>query len=185
MWSCERSTIGRRRLLAGFGSTCFGLLCVTGCEVRPLYGERRDTGRSTADEIAQVEIKALPDRTGQQFNNLLRDRLNPRGLPAEPLYVLEIRLSETISELALRRDETATRANLKLRADYQLRRKDDKRVVLNGFAQSVNSYNILESQFATQIAEQNARERGLRELSDDIRARLAVYLLRAGWSGEG
>ncbi len=185
MWSCERSTVGRRRLLAGLGGSCLGLLFVTGCEVRPLYGQRRDTGRSTVDEIAQVEIKALPDRTGQQFKNLLRDRLNPRGLPTEPLYVLELKLSETISELALRRDETATRANLKLRADYQLRRKDDRQVVLNGSAQSINSYNILESQFATQIAEQNARERGLRELSDDIRARLAVYLLRAGWFGEG
>ncbi len=185
MWSCERSAIGRRRLSGGLGLLCLALLCLSGCEVRPLYGERRDTGRSTVDEIAQVEIKALPNRTGQQFNNLLRDRINPRGLPAQPLYVLEIQLSESISELALRRDETATRANLKLRADYQLRRKEDKKIVLNGSAQSVNSYNILESQFATQIAEQNARERGLRELSDDIRARLAVFLLRAGAAGEG
>ncbi len=185
MWSYERRTVGRRRLLAGLGVSSFGLLCLAGCEIRPLYGQRRDTGRSTVDDIAQVEVKALPDRTGQQFNNLLRDRLNPRGLPAQPLYVLELQLSESISELALRQDETATRANLKLRADYLLRRKEDKEIVLDGFVQSVNSYNILESQFATQVAEQNARERGLRELSDDIRARLAVFLLRADRAAEG
>ncbi len=179
MSSCEREATSRRRLLTLLAVSSLGLLGLSGCGFRPLYGRQSDTGGSTVDEIARVQIKPLPDRTGQQFNNLLRDRLNPRGLPADPLYVLEVQLSESISELALRDDETATRANLKLKAEYVLWSRADREVLLDGFAQSVNSYNILDSQFATQVAEQNARERGLRELSDDIRARLALFLLRA------
>ena len=51
-------------------------------------------------------------------------------------------------------------------------------MVFSGQSNSVNSYNIVDSQFATFISERDARERALRELSEDIRLRLATYFAR-------
>ena len=38
------------------------------------------------------------------------------------------------------------------------------------------SYNILDSEFATLMAEKDARARAIREISEDIRIRLSVFL---------
>lgn len=82
-------------------------------------------------------------------------------------------------ELALRSDETATRADLDLVAEFTLRRPSAEDVLFRGHGRSINSYNIRTSQFATHVSEQDARERGLRELADDIRAQVAIYFARA------
>ena len=49
----------------------------------------------------------------------------------------------------------------------------------SGTSVSINSYNILSNEFATFSAEQDARERGLREIADDIKVRLAIFFQRA------
>ncbi|MCH8036913.1 MAG: hypothetical protein IIC53_07290, partial [Proteobacteria bacterium] len=75
----------------------------------------------------------------------------------------------------IRKDETATRANLILSANFTLRDLESGRVLLEGRTSSVNSFNILTNQFATGFSEADARERALRELSDSIRVRLGIY----------
>jgi LPS-assembly lipoprotein len=109
---------------------------------------------------------------------MLRDRLNPGGPPAQPLYVLDVQLKESIEQLAIRKDETATRANLRLSAEYKLRQRDTNEVVTSGLSLTTTTYNILNSQFATYTSEEDARKRALRELSDDIRIQLGAYFHR-------
>ncbi len=155
----------------------FLALLTAACGFQPLYG-RSDTGIRPQDRLASVRIQPLPDRVGQKMHNLLRDRLNPRGQPVKPAYNLEIRLTETLQELGIRKDETATRANLILQANFVLRDAATNDDLFRGRSRSVNSYNILESQFATQFSESDARDRALREISDEIRNRLAVYFAR-------
>ena len=46
--------------------------------------------------------------------------------------------------------------------------------------ESVNSYNILTSDFATLSARANARSRAVRQLALDIKERLAVWLVQTG-----
>ncbi len=152
-------------------------LALGGCGFRPLYGETPE-GTSSFDSLETVQIAALPDRTGQRLHNLLRDRINPRGQPNQPEYVLRVSLSERTEALAIDEDETATRANLELSANFTLTRLDGKEVVFRGRSNSVNSYNIVDSQFATFVSERDARDRALRELSEDIRLRLATYFGR-------
>ncbi|HSR73067.1 MAG TPA: LPS assembly lipoprotein LptE [Kiloniellales bacterium] len=157
-------------------------LVLAGCGFRSLYGDfgAADAARPDPNaQMAQVRIAPLPDRIGQQMHNLLRDRLNSAGQPRDPRYRLRVRLHESTESLAIRRDETATRANLTITADFALEELASREVVLEGQASSINSYNILTSQFATYNAERDARERSLRELSDDIRTRLGLYFSRA------
>lgn len=168
----------RRALLA------LGLLAVVpACSFRPLYGQRTASdgtaSGSTVGDLSTIYIKPISDRPGQIFHNFLRDRLTPRGLPARPNYFLEVELQESTEEVAVRRDETATRANLRLQARYELLDSNDKDVLFRGASQTITSYNIITSQFATLSAENDARERGLRELADDLRTQIAVYFSRA------
>lgn len=158
------------------------LLGLAGCGFRPLYGQRSATSGNVGDEFEQIRITPIADRTGQLLYNELRDRLNPRGRPASPRYVLTVTLTEDSQQLALRGDETATRANLTLTATYALRRADadtaegGEAVVTSGHARIVTSYDILESQYATLVSIDDARARSVRLLSDDIQTRLATAL---------
>ena len=147
----------------------------TGCGFTPIYAKPAGGGASAPDHLATVRILPLPDRVGQQMHNLLRNRLNPKGQSAEPNYNLRVLISETVRKLGIRKDETATRANLIVRAKFELSDAHTNKTLLEGQTRSFNSYNILENQFATLYSESDARDRALRELSDEIRDRLAVY----------
>jgi LPS-assembly lipoprotein len=150
---------------------------LAGCGYHPLYGRQGADNTSTVDEMALIRIEAIPDRIGQQMYNMLRERLNPYGKPEQAKYALSIALTETRETLFLEKDETATRANLTLKASFILRRLDDNSIVVSGSSRSVSSYDILASQFASVVSQEDARERTARAISDDIRTRLALALL--------
>lgn len=131
------------------------------------------------DQLATVRIEPLKDRAGQELHNFLRDELNPDGQPVKPDYRLQVELSQRIEKLAFQKDETATRANIILNSDFILRAADDDRVLYAGRVSSINSYNILDDQYPTDVAKADALRRGLRELSQSIKLRLGVYFSTA------
>jgi len=173
MSSLERNRAAKAATVMVLGGVL--ALVLSACGFQPLYGPARTGGLSSTEQMAAVRIAPLPDRIGQQMHNLLRDRLNPAGQPRDPTYELRLTLNEAKQELGIRKDETASRANLILAASFSLLEVGSGRLLLQGQASSTNSYNILNSQFATTYAESNARSRGLREISDDIRTRLGIY----------
>jgi LPS-assembly lipoprotein len=133
--------------------------------------------------LSQVSIARIDDRPGQMLRNRLLDKMNPHGVPVEPKYVLVVRLRESTERLALRRDATATRANLRISADYSLRRADGDSV-LRGTSSFTGSYNVLLDDFATLSAENDARRRVTDELSEDIKNRVAIFLARPRQSND-
>ena len=156
------------------------LLAVTACGFQPLYGRDSETGVAANDELAKVLILPISQRTGQQMHNFLRDRLNPKGQPVEPSYLLSVTLIENISQLGIQEDATATRARLTMVAKFALRDTTGETVLYRGRARSANSYDILDDPYATQVSEFDARERTLEALSDTMKIRLATYFNHAG-----
>lgn len=150
---------------------------LAGCGFRPLYGTGGEN-QQVAAQLAQVRIEAIPDRTGQKLRNFLLDRINPQGQPARPLYYLQVKINVARTDLGIERDETATRAILVLTADYRLLDRTKQNVLVKGSTQSTNSFNIVASDFATLSAETDATERATREVSDDIKTRLALFFTR-------
>lgn len=171
-----RSALGRRAFvgLAARAAMALPVLAVAGCGFKPLYGSGPDD-ETVAGDLAGVRVEPLRNRVGQQMHNLLRDRLNPRGQPTAPNYSLQVELTETLVELGVRRDETATRANLKMDAEFFLRPVGAQSTLLTGRSSSTTSYDILSNPFATTVSEGDARERALSQVADDIRTRLALY----------
>lgn len=174
MWWSERTGAGGRRASAVASAVVLGLL-VAACGFRPLHGPAPSRKLAPEKQLAQVRIEPLENRVGQQLHNLLRDRLNPAGVPEKPKYDLFLSLVSVTERTGIQIDETATRANLILQATYHLLDNKTEEVLVQGNAKSFNSYNILSAFYATTISEQDALERGLREIADDVSLRLAIY----------
>ena len=153
------------------------LIGLGACGFRPLYSERHNAGVTA--ELAATRIDLIADRTGQKLHNFLLDRFNPKGLADRPRYGLRIKVLIHRRELGIRKDETATRANLTLTARYTLRDWRTNRSLYQGTSSSTNSYNILEADFATLAALNNATTRAARELSEKIKTRLSIFFSRA------
>lgn len=157
-------------------AVALALAPLAGCGFEPLYGTR--DGAAVTAELAAIEVGRIPDRSGQQLRNFLLDRLNPQGRPAKPMYRLSVELVESRVDLAIRKDETATRVNLVITARYQLLDVATGKPVFRAESRVTTSFNIVRSDFGAVSAEIAARRRGAREISDDIRTRVAIFLNR-------
>ena len=128
--------------------------------------------------LSTVDISLIPNRTGQMLRNELLQKFQPRG-PAKPArFTLLVNLTESLQNLGIRKDAVATRANLFLNAAFTVTDRKNGRTVYSGEAGSINSYDILTSDFATLSALKDARRRAVRQLAIKIRERISVWLLR-------
>lgn len=170
-----------RRALATVAAAT--LLSLAACDFRPLYGERPTT--RAEQNLARISVDVIADRTGQFLRNELDTRLDPNNRRLPALYRLNVKLTERISELAVRRDASATRANLALTADYSLVPNGAAQPAYSGTVRSVNSYDILstENEFGTLAARAESRRRAARDLADQIALRLALALEQVSPSG--
>ena len=168
-----KPALTRRLLLAGGAS-----LTLAACGFQPLYGDSAAFG-PVAEELALINVAVIPNRSGQVLRGFLIQRLNPSGRPASPAYTLEVGIAETITDLGIQRDDTATRSNLRIVATYTLTSAEDGQAVYLGTQQVITSFNILDDQYATIVAERSAQRGALRELSDNIRTDLALFFARS------
>lgn len=152
-------------------------LAVSGCGFQPLYGETSG-GAELKAELASVSVAPLPNRIGQLLRNALEQRLERAGGRHRKEYVLQVALTEQVEDLGLRKDNTATRANLRLIASATLVKGDE--AVWRTAAHAASSYNILDNQYATVISQKDARERAVQLLADDLVRRLAVFMAGRG-----
>ncbi len=160
----------------------FVVLLLGACGFRSLYGT--DATGDAPGDLATIEVNPIADRLGQQLRNNLLDLLNPRGRPANPRYFLTVQFEQSTQRLAIEKDAFATRANLRLLANFSLHDLDSRETVLSGKSLMVSSYNILDSEFATLMAEKDAKARAAREIAHDIRTRLAAFFVRQGGGEE-
>ena len=160
-------------------SAYLAALAVLGaCGFQPIYGSRGTPG--TQIEMASIEVGIIKDRQGQQLRNLLLDRINPGGTPQSSNYTLTVRLTSGKELLAFKKSQISTRANLNFVAVFNLKGKNQHLGKnFSGASKITVSYNILSSQFATLIAEENARTRAVKELSADISNRIAAFVRRS------
>lgn len=158
-----------------FKTVLAGLAAVwlTACGFQPLYAGGK-TG-ATATEFSSIRVAPIVDRIGQQLRNELFDLLTPYGQPAYPKFHLSVTLSESTSGLAVKKSEVATRANLRITANFRLTDSQTGQLVFDGSSSVVGSYNILSSDFSTLVAENSARDRVLKDVASNIQTRLSTY----------
>ena len=147
--------------LAGWG-LLLSLTLLPGCGYQPLYG----ANTPAAQQLPLVQI-----------NNILIDKFYRDGRPASPEYTLDISLVPNVYKLGIALDDSATRAELNLVANYTLRNMQGA-AVLSGTTTSVTNFNILSSQYATLIGERDAYDRSVVQVSEDITRRVSLFFNR-------
>jgi len=153
----------------------FFALSFTACGFRPIYGTHgADSGSPVAMDLNNIAIGNIPDRDGQMLRNDLIDRMYGKNRPQKPAYKLNITIRSSEQDLGILANATATRCLLDMYGDYSLADSSGK-VVVKGTAHSVVSFDKLDQMYGTVASRQDAHERTLHEISEQIVNRLSLY----------
>ena len=145
------------------------LVALAGCGFKPMYAP---TGGDAL--IGAVSIPEIPGKSGHVFRTEMEKLLGvERG--SATTRRLEVALKETIGTLGLRVDESSTRADLTLTADYVFFDASGGEL-FRGVIQQTASYDIPTSAFGEVSAQNDARERAAAMLAERMRAELALRL---------
>lgn len=166
-----------KRTLLRAGAALGLLALLPGCGFRPLYGSNGATA-GASEKLEQVAISNVPERQGQILRNLLIDRFYQNDRGSKTLYRLDSQIIASEQKLALRQDASAERAQLVLNVPFRLIDSATGRTLFEGSSRSFVPYNVLEERYAGLATLDNAYTRGLTEISDDITARVAMFLSR-------
>jgi LPS-assembly lipoprotein len=151
-------------------------LMLPACQLRPLYAGGA-TG-PVATMLRGVTVAPIPGREGWLVFTKLTDRLHRDGAAGQPRYRLDVELDDSITQLGIRGDRSASRERRTLRARYRLFDLDSGTVVLDATAGSDAGIDVVSSEYATVAAEQSAAERLSEQLADQITGRLALFAER-------
>lgn len=139
-------------------------LMVAGCGFTPMYGDK-----AASTLRPDIEIVSIPDRDGQYLRNLLIDRLYLQGTPADTRYQLVMSPPQkTVINIGIRKDASATRAQMQIDSKMQLIEKAGGKVLMERDFRIVGAYNLLDDQLATIVSRQSITENMLREMADDV-----------------
>jgi len=149
------------------------ILFLSACGFTPLYQAKPDEAQ-VRQYFDQIAIAVIPDQSGQFLRNLLLDRLYRAGEPDDPAYILAFTpIAEQIFNFDITVDSEATRRKLRLRTTMTLARNG--RNVLQRRLMASTSFNVLESEFSTQVTERAAQKAALNDLARQVERELALY----------
>jgi LPS-assembly lipoprotein len=167
---------GRAKAKVGFALVLL-FPVLAGCGWQPLYGRAgASTDGNAAPALSEVHIQPIANRVGQDLYNMLRDRMNPGGTPADPKYDLAIDVSQSAVQEIIQPNQTTSRIALTLFANFQLLERGKKTPVFKGQSRSTTTYDVLADPYASVVSASDASRRGAQSLADDISNRLAVFL---------
>ena len=157
------------------------LAALGGCGFRPLYATNAVLGEDAAVApaaragLAATEIAPIANRPGQILRNELVFLLSSAGEATAPQYSLSVGLTETLTMIAVQVTGVATRANLKISARYALTDLSTGAILMEGFADAMGSYDLIDNEFATLTAARYTREQAAKRLARILHMRLAAF----------
>ncbi len=158
----------RRALLIVLAAAPLG-----GCGFHPLYGGRTAGGYDP--DLAAIQVAPIPDRAGQILALTLREKLNPRGADLPVRYTLKTSIILARRDLGIELNATTLRGEVDAVALYDLIGPGGA-VLMHGRSHNVSAFNIVQDGYATKVAEDDAGERALKDISDDMVMNLSLFV---------
>jgi LPS-assembly lipoprotein len=150
------------------------LMLLPACGFHSVYGGHSSDGTPVAEELGQIFIDPIPDRAGQMLRNDLIDNFYRHGRPAAPLYILSVKLKVSEEDLGTLANATTALAAVHASGEYTLKDKSGK-LLTSGISSSTGQYDKIASMYATQAAKDSAMERTVREVGEQLTARIGLY----------
>lgn len=146
-------------------------LFVAACGFQPMYAQ---PGGGPA--IGPIQVSMIEGKAGHVLRTEL-DRILAVENNGAPPARLDITLQEQVIQLGLRLDESATRAEIRLNAEYVL--TPSTGAAIRGNLTSVVNYDIPTAAFGEIAAQDDARERAAETMAQRFRAELALRMAQA------
>ena len=127
------------------------------------------------EDLMAISVKNIKNRPGQILRNSLMNKINPENKRVISKYRLTIEISESQNNLAYRQDMSATRTDLEIDAKYILTNIKNGNILIDSSTKSISSFDVVESVYATIVAEKDAREKSLQDISDQIYTTLIIF----------
>ena len=152
-------------------SLCF---LAVACGFKPLYGTYTGVDKET---LSRFEVATIPEKNGQRLRNELLDLLNVDE-SLNPQYRLAVAKPsfayETIG--VDRTSESATKSQVVVSANYQIINMTTMKPIHKAQARTFVAYNILDSQFETITAREDAEDRAIKQIAREILNQTALAM---------
>ncbi len=158
---------------------------VQGCGFSPMYSKKGNNNlkslnqkerESVKDSLRKVTISKLDfGRPGQILVSDLEDLLNATNSNGEKKYSLNITITKSKAALATEKNREITRYNLVVDAEYRLVDLTTGAEINHGRSRITESYDAVESDFATYAAEEDSLKRIMKEMAHDIYFKISTY----------
>ena len=147
-----------------------------GCGWEPLYGDIETEPASA--ELRAIKVDPISERIGQRLAITLRNSLNPTGEPTTQRYQLSTTLTTNLSNLGIQSQGLATLGQIDVYATYKLIELKTGSTLLTNTVHVANSFDLNPNQYSTVVGEDDARNRSVAELDQEIVTRLTFFLQR-------
>ena len=149
------------------------VLVLAGCGWAPLYANR-ETGPADA-ELRAIKVSPIPERIGQRLAMALRESFDPDGAPSPQRYRLDTLLTTARSDLGIQETGLGSRGKIDATVTFWLRDIKTGAQLLANTVHTAESFDILANNYASVVAEEDARIRAVEELRRDIVDRLTLF----------
>ena len=157
-------TLARALIVVALAGLC------AACGFRPLYG----TGGANNAALTTIYVQPVTDTAAYELRNTLIDLLDSDGNQAGKNYNLSLVFHRTSQPLALQNDAAITRYNDTLTVDYVLTDNSGKELT-HGSQSNLSAYNVVQSPYATLVAQRDSDKRSTQEIAERIRIDLSLY----------
>lgn len=150
------------------------ILSLGGCGFHPLYAPRAP--EDWDPDLAAIAVTSMPNRPGQILEMALRQNLNPSGVSVAPRWRLGTTLTVARTDLGIQRNATATSSEITVTASYTVTDVKTGAAVYSSSSRGVGDFNQLNDAYATQVGADDAQDRALHEVADDMALRMALFV---------
>lgn len=153
-----------------------GLLALSGCGFRPLYGGGPH-GTAVESRLDEIDVGLIANRQGQLLRQALEAELQRAGAPSYYRYHLKVNYYWSSQALGIQADSSSTRTRYVAHAEWQLAPEGDRgKVIAHGSTQAMDSINnIVNQNFAGTLDQGVLRHEFAKRIAHQIAEQLAIH----------
>ena len=152
------------------------VLALSGCGWTPLYADHESEPADA--ELRAIKVDPIPERIGQRLAWALRESFNPTGIATPQRYRLRTLLTTARADLGIQSTGLGSRGKFDATATFTLLDIKTGAALIAATSHVSESFDIVANEYASVVAEDDARTRSVEELRRDMVARLTLFLQR-------
>jgi hypothetical protein len=153
------------------------IMFLFGCGLKPLY----QVNDEKYDILTQIKIGNVEGEKNYLMKHYLDHALNPNNISAQKRFVLDVIISNHVSNTLVLQDSTTTSSDMIVVANFNLRSIDNDNEVKSGALRVVTNFEEPQSSYASFVQKNKAYDNALKEIVRSIKGNILVALLNKNY----